>query len=131
MSRRPYQALPHRDFRLLWGSNLVSITGSQMQVVAINLHVYLLTGSALALGMVGLTRVIPIIIFSLWGGVAADRFDRRRLMFCTQLTMAIVALALAGFTHFQRETVWGIYLLTALSSAAFKTLGRVPPFFAT
>ena len=118
MSRRPYQALSHRDFRLLWGSNLVSITGSQMQVVAINLHVYLLTGSALALGMVGLTRVIPIILFSLWGGVAADRFDRRKLMFCTQFAMAVVALALAGCTFLHRETVWGIYLLTALSAAA-------------
>ncbi len=116
--RRPYHALTHRDFRLLWGSNLISITGSQMQVVAINLHVYLLTGSALALGIVGLTRVIPIIIFSLWGGVAADRYDRRKLMFCTQFIMTLVALALAGVTFYRRETVWMIYLLNALSAAA-------------
>jgi MFS family permease len=118
MPRRPYHALTHRDFRLLWGSNLVSITGSQMQVVAINLHVYLLTGSALGLGIVGLTRVIPIIIFSLWGGVAADRYDRRKLMFCTQLLMTLVALALAGVTFYRHETVWMIYLLNALSASA-------------
>ena len=116
--RRPYDALRHRDFRVLWGTNLVSITGSQMQTVAINLHVYLLTRSALALGLVGLTRVIPIIIFSLWGGVAADRFDRRKLMFCTQLLLTLVALALAGLTHFHHETVWGIYVLNAVSAAA-------------
>jgi MFS family permease len=116
--RRPYHALQHRDFRLLWATNAISITGSQMQTVAIKLHVYLLTGSALALGMVGLTRVIPIVIFSLWGGVAADRFDRRRLMFCTQLTMTVVAAALAGLTWYRHDVVWSLYLLNAVSAAA-------------
>ena len=57
LSQRPYRVLRHRDFRLLWLSQLVSLTGSQMQVVAINWHVYLLTRSPLALGFVGLTRV--------------------------------------------------------------------------
>lgn len=116
--RRPYHALQHRDFRMLWGTNLVSVTGSQMQTVAINLHVYLLTGSALALGFVGLTRVIPIIVFSLWGGVAADRYDRRRLMFCTQAAMTLIAVALAGLTWSRSESVWAIYALNALSAAA-------------
>ena len=73
---RPYTVLRHRDFRLLWGSQLVSLTGTQMQVVALNWHVYLLTHSPLALGMVGLSRVVPTILFSLWGGIVADRFDR-------------------------------------------------------
>ena len=61
-------ALAHRDYRRLIASQLLSLTGSQMQVVAINWHVYLLTKSPLALGFVGLTRVVPIIVFSLWGG---------------------------------------------------------------
>ncbi|HEY7516329.1 MAG TPA: MFS transporter, partial [Vicinamibacteria bacterium] len=77
---RPYLALRHRDFRRLWISQLVSMTGTQMQVVAINWHIYLLTRSPLALGFVGLTRVVPIIAFSLWAGVVADRRDRRRVM---------------------------------------------------
>ena len=77
---RPYHVLRHRDFRLLWGSQFVSLTGSQMQVVALNWHIYVLTGSPLALGLVGLTRVLPIIVFSLWGGIVADRYDRRRVM---------------------------------------------------
>ena len=55
-----------------------------MQVVALNWHVYLLTGSPLALGLVGLTRVVPIIIFSLWGGILADRRDRKRIMLVSQ-----------------------------------------------
>ena len=62
-----------------------------MQSVAINWHVYLLTRSPLALGFVGLARVIPIVVFSLWGGVLADRLDRRKLMVVTQIVMAVVA----------------------------------------
>src|SRR5207245_3864628 len=88
MTRRPYHALRHRDFRRLWAAQLVSITGSQMQMVALHWHVYLLTRSPLALGMVGLTRVIPIIAFSLWGGVVADRADRKKVMFAAQSRLA-------------------------------------------
>ncbi len=118
VARRPYLALRHRDFRRLWISQLVSLTGSQMQVVAINWHIYLLTGSPLALGFVGLTRVVPIILFSLWGGVVADRHDRRRLLFLTQSGLALVAPPLPGPPFSRRETVWLIYLLNALSAAA-------------
>ena len=94
--RAPYVALAHRDYRRLIVSQLLSLTGSQMQVVAINWHVYLLTKSPLALGFVGLTRVVPIVAFSLWGGVVADRHDRRRVMIATQVAMTTVALGLWG-----------------------------------
>src|SRR2546428_12300785 len=97
-ARRPYLALRHRDFRKLWIAQLVSLTGSQMQVVAINWHVYLLTRSPLALGFVGMTRVVPIIVFSLLGGILADRYDRRRVMIATQTAMTLVAAALATLT---------------------------------
>jgi MFS family permease len=116
--RAPYLALRHRDYRRLIASQLLSLIGSQMQVVAINWHVYLLTRSPLALGFVGLTRVLPIIAFSLWGGVVADRYDRRRIMITTQASMAIVALALAAGTAAGRETLWMLYALNALSAAA-------------
>ena len=89
-----------------------------MQVTALHWHVYLLTGSPLALGAVGLTRVIPILLFSLWGGVAADRFDRRRLLFFTQSAMTLVAVALAVLTFWRRESLALIYLLNALSATA-------------
>ncbi|HYY42341.1 MAG TPA: MFS transporter, partial [Pyrinomonadaceae bacterium] len=56
-----FAALRHRDFRLLWAGQFVSLTGSQMQLVAINWHVYLLTRSSVALGLVGLVRVVPIV----------------------------------------------------------------------
>jgi MFS family permease len=111
-------ALAHRDFRRLIASQLLSLTGSQMQVVAINWHVYLLTKSPLALGFVGLTRVLPIVGFSLWGGLVADRSDRRRVMVATQTAMTAVALALAGATYFGRESLWLLYTLNALGAAA-------------
>lgn len=118
VSPRPYHALKHRDFRLLGLATLVSIVGTQMQNVSIDWHIYLLTHSPLALGFVGLVRVLPIIAFSLWGGVVADRHDRKRVMFAAQTVMATCALLLAVATLLHRETVWLIYLLTAAASAA-------------
>jgi MFS family permease len=115
---RPYRVLQHRDFRLLWGSQLVSLTGTQMQVVALNWHVYLLTHSPLALGMVGLSRVLPIILFSLWGGIVADRFDRRRVMFAAQSCMAAFSAALAILTLQGRTSLGVLYGLNALGAAA-------------
>src|SRR5437764_10564103 len=94
--RSSFSALHYRDFRLLWIGQLVSITGSQMQLVAINWHVYLLTRSPLALGAVGLVRVVPIVLCSLVGGVVADAFDRRRLLVITQAVSLSSADTLVG-----------------------------------
>jgi MFS family permease len=116
--RSSFSALGHRDFRLLWIGQLISVTGSQMQIVAINWHVYLLTKSPLALGVVGLVRVLPIIFCSLVGGVVADAVDRKRLMIATQAVMLISAALLAGMTASGLTSVWPIYLLTAIASAA-------------
>ncbi len=115
---RPYEALRHRDFRHLWLAQLLSQTGSQMQVVAINWHVYLLTKSPLALGFVGLTRVLPIVAFSLWGGVLADRADRRRVMLASQSSMTAVSVVLAAFAFLRRDSVAVLYVLNAVQAAA-------------
>ena len=115
---RPYLALRHRDYRRLWIGQLVSLTGTQMQVAAINWHVYLLTRSPLALGFVGLTRVVPIIVFSLWGGIVADRHDRRRIMLVTQSLATLIASLLAGVTLLGSDALWLIYLLNATTAAA-------------
>src|ERR1044071_3222876 len=119
-ARRPssFVALRHSDFRLFWSGQFVSIIGSQMQLVTVNWHVYELTHSAAALGLVGLVRVLPIIVCSLVGGVVADAFDRKRLILATQTVMLASAAALALFTASGLESVWPIYLLTAVSSAA-------------
>jgi MFS family permease len=120
-SERPsaFSSLRHRDFRLLWSGQIVSITGSQMQLVAINWHVYLLTHSPLALGMVGAVRAGPIILCSLMGGVVADVVDRRRLMMTTQSIMLLCSATLAVVTFKGSEHVWPIFLLTAIASSAW------------
>jgi MFS family permease len=97
---------------------IVSVTGSQMQSVAINWHVYLLTKSAFALGLVGLFRGLPIIICSLAGGVVADAFDRKRLMVVTQTVMLATAALLTAGTFAGVESVWPIYVLSGIASAA-------------
>src|SRR5262245_31093890 len=114
-------ALKHRNFLLLWIGLFVSFTGSFMQLAAILWHVSLLVSperKGIALGMVGLVRVLPIIFFSLVSGVAADVFDRRKLMLITQLGGAIVAAVLAALAFLGLEVVWPIYVLAAIGAAA-------------
>src|SRR5437870_9786731 len=98
-----FSSLRHRNFRLLWMGQLVSVTGSQMQLVAINWHIYLLTHSALALGLVGAFRAVPIILCSLLGGVVADVTDRRKLMMTTQTVMLTCSAVLAFVTFIGLE----------------------------
>ena len=116
-----FPALQHRNYRLLWLGLLVSFAGNFMQTAAILWHVSLLAPPdrrALALGMVGLVRVVPVIVFSLVSGVAADALDRRRLMIVTQSMMAALAFILAALTFHGLSAVWPIYVLAACSSAA-------------
>jgi len=89
-----------------------------MQFVAINWHVYLLTKSAFALGLVGLFRGVPIILCSLAGGVVADAIDRKRLMIVTQTVMLTSAALLTAGTLAGFESVWPIYILSGIASAA-------------
>ena len=89
-----------------------------MQFVAINWHVYLLTKSPLALGLIGAFRAVPIIVCSLAGGVVADALDRKKLLVVTQLVMLSSAALLAVFTVVGLKSVWPIYVLSGLASAA-------------
>ncbi len=117
----PVQALRHRNFRLIWLGQLVSFSGSNMQNAAILWHVSLLAPpdqKGLALGLVGLVKVVPIIVFSLISGVAADALNRRKLMFVTQIILALLTGVLALLTFRGITVLWPIYLLAALSAAA-------------
>lgn len=105
------------DFRLLWTGQLVSSVGTQMQMVAINWHIYQLTGSAVMLGLTGLMRVVPIIIFSLFGGVFADSHDRRRVLLVTQSLMMLFAAILGLTTNLGIISPYLIYALAATTSA--------------
>jgi MFS family permease len=120
LSRQSFVALQHRNFRLIWIGLFVSFTGSMMQNAALLWHVSLLVPpdrKGLALGLVGLVRVVPIIVFSMISGVVADAWNRRRLMLFTQVAATLVAVAL-GILAFRGTTaVWPIYLLAGLGSA--------------
>ena len=118
-----FAALQHRNFRLLWIGQIISLCGSMMQNVVINWHVTLLVpdtvgDKALALAIVGLARVVPIVIFSLVGGMVADALDRRRLMLVTQTVMTLLAALLAVLTFRGLSSPVPIYALAALSAAA-------------
>jgi MFS family permease len=113
-------ALRHRRYLYLWLGLMVSIAGSQMQVAALHWHIRILTGEPdpLALGGIGLARILPVIVFSFLGGPVADTFNRRRILFITQSVMAFTALVLAYLTYVGQITIWHIYLLTALQASA-------------
>lgn len=128
-------AFQYRDFRLLWLGEMVSAVGSQMQLFAINWHVFtllrdqtiivtlfgrdvVLGSEALGLGALGLVRVIPIVMFALIGGILADAFDRRTLMLWTRIFAALLAGVLTFMTVSGAITVQTIFLLTALGTVA-------------
>jgi MFS family permease len=120
ISRHSFVALQHRNFRLIWIGLFVSFTGSMMQNAALLWHVSLLVPpdrKGLALGLVGLVRVVPIIVFSMISGVVADAWDRRRLMLGTQIAATIVAIALGVLAFRGTTAVWPLYVLAALGSA--------------
>jgi MFS family permease len=117
---RSLVALRHRNFRLLWLGLLASFTGSFMQNAALLWHVSLLVPSerrGLALGLVGLAKVGPVVVFSMVAGVLADARDRRRLMLVTQTASAVVAAGLAALAFAGVSRVWPIYALAAMGAA--------------
>jgi MFS family permease len=80
--------LRHRDFRLLWVGEIFSETGSSITLVAVYIQIYRLTGSAAAVGAIGLVQLVPLMIGSLFGGPLIDRLDRRRLLQIGQIAQA-------------------------------------------
>lgn len=127
--------MQYRDYRLLWFGQLVSTVGTQMQLTAVDWHVYnLLNGrsftvslfgyplelgiDALGLGLLGLVRVLPILFFALLGGLLADTRDRRWLMIGARSIAAVFVGILALLTLIGRDSVTIIYLLSAAVAAA-------------
>ena len=109
------RSLRHRNYRLFFFGQLVSLSGTWMQAVAQSWLAYRLTGSALLLGLVGFAGQIPALLFSPAGGLAADRFDRRRLLVFTQTASMLLAFALAALTLSGRISVpWILAFAAAL-----------------
>jgi MFS family permease len=113
-------ALQHRNFRLIWFGLLLSFAGSMMRNAALLWHVSLLVTPdrrALALGVVGLVRVVPVVFFSMVSGVVADAMDRRRVLLVTQSMAGLVVLLLGLLAYHGLTVVWPIYVLSALGAA--------------
>src|SRR5437773_7885577 len=92
----PYASFRFGDFSLFTAGNLLSIIGRLMLMVAVEWEIYARTHSATALGLVGLTIALPVVLLSLLAGHIADRFPRKRIVLVTQALSAICSLALAG-----------------------------------
>jgi MFS family permease len=106
-----------RDFRLLWIGDLISHTGQHITVVALPFQIFQLTGSPLAVGLIGLAQVGPLVAFALIGGAIADRYDRRRLLIISQLGSMAASLILVGGAMAGEPPIWLLYLAAAISSA--------------
>lgn len=113
-------SLHYRDFRLFVIGLGLSATGTHFTTVAMAWQIYLLTGSPLQLGLLGLTRALPQMALALVGGVLADRMDRRRLMIVTQVAQALISVALMALTVADAMTpalLFGASVLYAVCSA--------------
>jgi MFS family permease len=108
-----FLALRQRDFRLFWLGQLVSLSGTWMQSVAQSWLVYSLTKSPFYLGLVAAAGSLPILLFTLLGGVAADRFRKRNLLLLTQALSIIPALLLGILTGSNLIAVWQVAVLAA------------------
>ncbi len=106
------RALRHRNYRLFFGGQSISLIGTWMQQIAMSWLVYRLTHSAFLLGVVGFTSRIPTFLFAPLAGVLVDRWSRHRLLVITQILSAIQALILAFFVLTGMITVWHIIFLS-------------------
>lgn len=116
--RRTFSALHYRDFRLLWFGAFTSTTGTFMQAFAQAYLVYKLTNSAFLLGVDGFLSTGPMLLFSLFGGVIADRVSRRRIMILSQYVQMTLAFVLAFLIWSGTVEVWHILLMSFLTGVA-------------
>jgi MFS family permease len=108
------RALHHRNFRLFFWGQLLSLPGTWIQMVAQSWLIYRLTDSAVLLGLAGFANQFPVFLMAPLGGAVADRLDRRRLLVATQAASSVLALGLAALTLSGQVAVWHVFSLAAL-----------------
>ena len=122
-SVKPWASLASPQFRLLWLGQSFGAVGQPMREVANLWLVWELTGSALHLGLLGVVRVVPLILFSLVGGALADVVDRRKILVVSQVTNMLMGAAIAGLAITGAIQVWHIYAIS-LGSAVMMSFGQ-------
>lgn len=105
------RALRHRNYRLYFGGQLVSLIGTWMQQVAMSWLAYRLTDSVLVLGLVGFAGQIPVLVFAPFGGMWSDQVDRRHILIATQSTAMVQAIVLAALTLSHAVQAWHLVAL--------------------
>lgn len=140
----PFASLRHRDFRLLWFGQFISLVGSQMRVVAVSWQIYQIarTGGAidpaLALGLIGLAKLLPILLAAPLSGLVADLIERRRVLLYTTSVALACSVVLALATTIGDGPLWLIYVVigVAATASAFELPARqamiptlVPPAY--
>jgi len=116
--RNTFAALRHRNFKLFFFGQLVSLSGTWMQTTAQGWLVYQLTGSKALLGTVAAVSSLPLLLFSLWGGSVADRHAKRNVVFCAQIAMMLLAFCFAALVGSGHIRPWHILVLAALGGVA-------------
>jgi MFS family permease len=115
---RTFRALRHRDYRLWWFGQMVSLVGTWIQFVAQNWLVYRLTGSPAMLGLVNFVGLVPTLPLSLWAGSLADRFDKRRIVIIAQIMLFVQAAILAALTVTGVVRVWHVMVMAFVFGVA-------------
>jgi len=106
-----FRSLHHRNYRLFFFGQLASLIGTWMQTVAQLWLVYRLAGTGTDLGLVGFMGQFPVALMGPWGGVVADRFDRRRVLLVTQVLAMLIAAVMAALTLSGEVRIWHVYFL--------------------
>ncbi len=106
-----------RDFRLIFASGLVTYLGSMITYVALPFQVAQLTGSFLAVGLIGLAELVPLVLFGLYGGALADAVDRRVMVIATEAASAALVAALLVNSLLPSPQVWVLYIVAMLLAA--------------
>jgi predicted MFS family arabinose efflux permease len=112
------RALDHRDFRLFWTGQLVSLIGTWMQSVAQSWLVLQLSGSPLKLGLIGTFQFAPVLLFSVVAGAIVDRLPKRRLILATQTLLALQAFTLTALVWTGHVRYWHVAVLALLLGCA-------------
>ncbi len=110
-----FRALKHRNYRLFFFGQIVSLSGTWIQSVAQSWLVYRLTGSVALLGLIGFAGQFPIFLLTAFGGAIADKYDRRKILICTQTAAMMMAAVLAALTLFDVIQVWHLFVLATVS----------------
>lgn len=122
----------YRDFALYWSGGLLSNVGTWLQNVSASVFMYALTGDPLMVGLLNFAAFLPILLFSLFGGVVSDRFDRRRVIVTTHLASMAIVFAIAGLTFAGLVAPWmliaGAFVTTTSYAFAKPSLMSLLPF---